>query len=141
MLWTSDGRRVGRLDPVFKEGLPVREAQVVQESLTRFRIRYVPAPDYAASAGRSMVERLRARVGEADVVLTLSSELIGVPGITLLGPFPAALQQHVIFTAARGATASASDAAAADRLLQTLSAPDVVATLADHGLEPPGPPR
>ncbi len=79
--------------------------------------------------------------GEADVVLTLSSELIGVPGITLLGPFPAALQQHVIFTAARSATASPSDAAAADLLLQTFAASDVVATLADHGLEPPIPPR
>jgi phenylacetate-CoA ligase len=33
VLFTSDGRRIGRLDPVFKHDLPIHEAQIVQETL------------------------------------------------------------------------------------------------------------
>ena len=40
--------------------------------------------------------------GGADVVLTLVSEMVEVPGLKVLGPFPAGLQQEVTFTAARG---------------------------------------
>lgn len=71
--------------------------------------------------------------GEADVVLTLVSEMVAVPGLTLLGPFPPALQRHVTFTAARGTVAT--EHAAADRFLEALSAPDVAARLSAHGLE------
>ena len=68
-LYTTDGRRVGRLDPVFKSQLPIREAQIVQESLDRVRVRYVPAPDFTAASLGSVAERLRARMGEVEVVL------------------------------------------------------------------------
>ena len=33
VLYTLDGRSVGRLDPVFKGRLPIREAQIIQEAL------------------------------------------------------------------------------------------------------------
>ena len=69
VLYTSDGRQIGRLDHVFKANLPVREAQIVQETLDTLRVRYVPAADYSADAGRSMVERLRDRMGAVDVIL------------------------------------------------------------------------
>lgn len=72
--------------------------------------------------------------GEAELVLTLVSEMVGVTGLKLLGPFPPALQNHVTFTAARGA--NSQDPVAADRLLQALSGADVGARLARHGLEP-----
>ncbi len=75
-LYTRDGRRVGRLDPVFKKQLPVREAQIVQEALDRLRVRYVPAPGYTPDAGRSIVKRLQARMGEVEVIL---EELDEVP--------------------------------------------------------------
>jgi molybdate transport system substrate-binding protein len=74
--------------------------------------------------------------GEAELVLTLVSEMIGVPGLKLLGPMPSELQNHVTFTAAR--SAKAQDHEAADRLLQALSGAGVAARLAGHGLEPPG---
>jgi molybdate transport system substrate-binding protein len=70
--------------------------------------------------------------GEADVVLTLVSEMMDVPGLSLLGPFPADLQTYVTFTAARGVAADAG----ADRLLDALAGADVTAALARHGLEP-----
>ena len=69
LLYTPDGRRIGRLDPVFKAGLPVREAQVVQETLSRLRVRFVPSPEYTSEAGRSLIKRLQARVGKMEVVL------------------------------------------------------------------------
>lgn len=70
--------------------------------------------------------------GEAEVVLTLVSEMMDVPGLTLLGPFPAELQTYVTFAAARGVAAGAG----ADRLLDALAGADVTAALARHGLEP-----
>jgi phenylacetate-CoA ligase len=69
VLYTVDGRRIGRLDPVFKTHLPVIEAQIIQESLREIRVRYVPANDFTSDAGESMVARLRARMGPVEVRL------------------------------------------------------------------------
>jgi phenylacetate-CoA ligase len=75
LLYTADGRCIGRLDPVFKADLPVREAQIVQESLDRVRVRYVPAGEFTAEAARSIRERLRERMGEVEVVLEPIGEI------------------------------------------------------------------
>ena len=75
VLYTFDGRRIGRLDPVFKSNLPIREAQIVQEALDRVRVNYVPASNYTSAAGRSIVERLRARMGNVSVILEEVNEL------------------------------------------------------------------
>jgi phenylacetate-CoA ligase len=75
ILHTADGRRIGRLDPVFKSNLPIREAQIIQVSLTRVVIRYVPAPDYTPAAGESIREALRARMGPLEVVLEPVEEI------------------------------------------------------------------
>jgi phenylacetate-coenzyme A ligase PaaK-like adenylate-forming protein len=69
VLYTSDGRQIGRLDPVFKADLPIREAQIVQETLNRVRVRYVPADNFTPLAGRSLVERLQDRMGAVEVLL------------------------------------------------------------------------
>ena len=57
VLVTPDGRQVGRLDPVFKGDLPVREAQIVQEAIDRIRVRYVPAPGFSEASASSLAER------------------------------------------------------------------------------------
>ena len=76
VLYTADGRRIGRLDPVFKTHLPVREAQIIQEALDRVRVRYVPAPDFTPEAGDSIIERLQARMGTAvEVILEQVDEV------------------------------------------------------------------
>ncbi len=67
VLYTPDGRRVGRLDPVFKNDLPIVEAQIVQESLRNITLRYVPAPDFNQSAVKTLTERLRERMGDVAV--------------------------------------------------------------------------
>ena len=75
VLYTRDGRRIGRLDPVFKTDLPLREAQIVQETLDRVRVRYVPAPGFTRDDGRSIVERLQQRMGPVDVILEELGEI------------------------------------------------------------------
>lgn len=69
VLYTPDGRRIGRLDPIFKANLPVKEAQIIQETLHRMRIRYVPAPEFTTATGTELCARLRERMGEVEVLL------------------------------------------------------------------------
>src|SRR5207249_11622645 len=68
LLISRDGRRVYWLNPVFY-GLPLREAQIVQEHLERLRVRYSPAPGFSADTAREIVARLRARMGAVAVEL------------------------------------------------------------------------
>jgi phenylacetate-CoA ligase len=65
---TPDGRRVGRLDVVFKSDLPLREAQIVQETATRLRLRYVPAPGFSTATLERVREQLHDRVGSMEIV-------------------------------------------------------------------------
>lgn len=74
VLITPEGRRVFWLNPVLY-GIPVREAQIVQETLHRIRVRYVAAPAFTAAAGRTMVERLRDRLGNVQVILEEVAEV------------------------------------------------------------------
>ena len=69
VLVTREGRRIGRLDPVFKSVLPLREAQIVQETLERVRVRYLPAPGFGENSARTLIEELRARLGPMEIVL------------------------------------------------------------------------
>lgn len=64
---TPDGRRIGRLDPVFKADMPIREAQIVQESLTEITVRYVPAPGLQPHHLSELDKRLHDRLGEMRV--------------------------------------------------------------------------
>jgi phenylacetate-CoA ligase len=76
VLYTMDGRKVGRLDPVFKMRLQVLEAQIIQEALDRIRVRYVPAPEFSSADAESIIERLCERLGPVQVIL---EELQEVP--------------------------------------------------------------
>ena len=69
VLYTREGRPVGRLDPVFKSDLPLLEAQIIQERLDRLRVRYVPAPGFSPRAGRTLIDQIQARMGDVEVVL------------------------------------------------------------------------
>ena len=66
---TPDRRRIGRLDPVFKAGFPIRESQVIQESLTSLRVKVVPDEHYTASCGDQIVEALQQRVGPMKITV------------------------------------------------------------------------
>jgi phenylacetate-CoA ligase len=67
-LLTPDGRTVYWINPIFY-GLPVVEAQVIQESLDRVRIRFVPDAGFTEAHSQQAVERLRTRMGPVAVRL------------------------------------------------------------------------
>lgn len=60
---TPEGRRVGRLDPVFKADLPLREAQIVQTGDRQVVLRVVPATGYGPRTAEDLTMRLRQRLG------------------------------------------------------------------------------
>lgn len=68
VLYTSDGRAVGRLDPVFKGGLAIHEAQIIQEAPDVVRVRYIAAPGCCARDTRAVAERLQARLGPVRIM-------------------------------------------------------------------------
>jgi phenylacetate-CoA ligase len=69
LLYTADGRVIGRLDPVFKSRLPIKEAQIVQDELDLVRVRYVADARFSELDAQSLVERVRERMGSVRVVL------------------------------------------------------------------------
>jgi molybdate transport system substrate-binding protein len=71
--------------------------------------------------------------GEAELVLTLVSEILPVKGIQLLGPLPTELQGYISFAGGRSPTAR--DAAAADAVLRYLSGPAAEPALKANGME------
>jgi phenylacetate-CoA ligase len=66
-LFGSDGRAIGRLDTVFKGDFPVREAQIVQESLDVVRLIYVRGEGCTEQHIRSLANQIRERMGRIRV--------------------------------------------------------------------------
>jgi molybdate transport system substrate-binding protein len=73
--------------------------------------------------------------GEAEIGLQQASEILAVPGATLVGPIPAAVQSYTIY--AGGIGAGARDPAAARALLAAFSGNAVAAALKAKGMETP----
>jgi phenylacetate-CoA ligase len=67
VILTPDGRRIGRLDPVFKGKIPVRESQVIQEALDFIRILVVPAREFNTRHEQDLITALRERLGNIRV--------------------------------------------------------------------------
>lgn len=74
MLVAPDGRRVYWLNPVFY-GLPIHEAQIIQERLESVRVKYVPGPGFGEGEAGTVSERLKARMGDVDVILEPVTEI------------------------------------------------------------------
>jgi phenylacetate-CoA ligase len=62
---TADGRRIGRLDPVFKRALAIREAQIIQEEIGRVRVKVVAADGFSERDIEAIGSGLRERLGPA----------------------------------------------------------------------------
>jgi len=72
--------------------------------------------------------------GQADMVLTLISEILPVHGVQYVGPLPGDLQGYTVLTAAVGA--QAKDAEAGKAAVKFLAGPSIAPTLKAKGLEP-----
>ena len=77
VILTPAGSPVGGLDTIFHSGLPMREAQIVQETLYRIRINVVPAPGFGPAHADDMRQGIRERLG--DGVEVLVDEVDSIP--------------------------------------------------------------
>jgi phenylacetate-CoA ligase len=68
LIVTPDGRRVFWLNPVFY-GLPVREAQIIQERADSINVLIVPAHGYTSNIGKTIIDRMHERVGDMEVTI------------------------------------------------------------------------
>lgn len=75
VLYTKDGRRVSRFGAVFNGNLGLREAQIVQETLDRVRVNFVPTPDFNSDHERVIVQRLKERMGNVEVLMEPVTEI------------------------------------------------------------------
>lgn len=73
--------------------------------------------------------------GQADIVLQQISEIIAVPGVTLVGPLPAEIQNQTVYAGAVSAGSAAADTARA--FLAVLAGPAALPVLAAKGMSPP----
>lgn len=71
--------------------------------------------------------------GEVELGFQQLSELMYLPGITVLGPLPDAIQ--IVTTFAGGICATTQQAAAVRSLLEAMNAPETVATKRRHGMD------
>lgn len=63
ILVMSDGRHVGRLDPVFKGLQSIKETQIVQEDVDNITLKIVPGDNYKESEADIIVYELKKRLG------------------------------------------------------------------------------
>ncbi|MEP7075254.1 MAG: hypothetical protein ABI878_05545 [Acidobacteriota bacterium] len=67
LLYTADGSRVGRLDPVFKDTFGIAEAQIIQRSLQEICVKYVPGITFEKTVELKIAGRIRERMGDVTV--------------------------------------------------------------------------
>ena len=73
--------------------------------------------------------------GEADLAIHQISEILAVPGATLVGPLPAEIQNYTVYAGAVSATAR--DVPVANAFLAVLGSAAARAVLNDKGMEAP----
>lgn len=67
---TPDGRRIGRLDHIFKEQLDIAEAQILQETKDAIEVLVVRRPSWTKESENALMKEIRSRLGdEIDVRL------------------------------------------------------------------------
>lgn len=71
VVMTPDGRRIGRLDPIFKSVTSIQEARIVQDTPDHVRLEVVPDAAFSQAEETSLVQELERRLGPSmriDVV-------------------------------------------------------------------------
>jgi len=80
-LVTPDGRRIGRLDHIFKGLRDIAEAQVLQDHEQAVTFLIVPRPSYDGTSRKKLMKEIRARLGdEIEVEIRLVGRIERGPG-------------------------------------------------------------
>jgi molybdate transport system substrate-binding protein len=122
-------RAVAYIDPAAGGSSGIYLAQLFQ----RMGIAAQIAPKAVLVPGGLVAQRLVS--GEADLALHQISEILAVPGVTLVGPIPAEVQNYTVY--AGGISAIATDPPAAKAFLELLAGERAKAVLKDKGMEAP----
>lgn len=72
----ADGRQMVRFHGIFVEQPNVREGQIIQETLSRIRVRVVPANGFSSADTQDITQRVRQRLGSQVEVIVESVESI-----------------------------------------------------------------
>jgi phenylacetate-CoA ligase len=75
LLFTPDGRSIGRLSQVGKGINGLRESQIIQEQRDLLRVRVALAPGFAPDYANVLTERVRERMGDVRVVVEKVEEI------------------------------------------------------------------
>jgi molybdate transport system substrate-binding protein len=72
--------------------------------------------------------------GEAEIGFQQISELLPIPGITLVGPLPPEIQKFTVFSA--GVATNAKEPEAAKAFIRFLASPAAAPVITKSGMEP-----
>jgi len=75
VIYMLDGTPDGRLDPIFKGGSGIKEAQILQRETGDITLRLVPDSTYSTEAGLALQRELIKRVGDINIVIELVNEI------------------------------------------------------------------
>jgi molybdate transport system substrate-binding protein len=122
-------RAVAYIDPAAGGSSGIYLAQLFQ----RMGIVAQIAPKAVLVPGGLVAQRLVS--GEADLALHQISEILAVPGVTLVGPIPAEVQNYTVY--AGGISSNTQEMQAAQAFLNLLAGERAKAVLKDKGMEAP----
>jgi molybdate transport system substrate-binding protein len=124
-------RKVAYIDPAAGGSSGIYLAQLFE----RMGIAAQIQPKAVLVPGGLVAQRLLN--GEADLAVHQISEILAVPGATLVGPIPAEVQNYTVYAMALPARPDAAHAAAAQELLAELAGAPLRSRLAAFGMEAP----
>ena len=90
-LYRQDGTPVGRLDPVFKGGSGIVEAQIIQHGSGNVTVRVVPAADYSEQHRNWIMYEIGKRMGRG---LEVDVEAVSSIPRTASGKFKAVIREQ-----------------------------------------------
>jgi phenylacetate-CoA ligase len=71
----QDGRRVTQIDTIIHSDLHIKEAQIIQDEVSRFRIKVVPTTGWCSRDATRLEKELKKRVGNVAVSVEEVSEI------------------------------------------------------------------
>lgn len=75
VLYSADGKHCSHIHLVLNGISSIFESQIIQQSLNKVMIRYIPAKDFNENALKTLTERIRSRMGNIEVNFEEVSEI------------------------------------------------------------------